>query len=177
MHNKPFCLISRVFALLCISFLLAACTSGKTTVLKPLDTPRSYSTLTLREGEFTGGEVSVENRGKLRQALASRLYGLEKFTEGSDLTLTYRVIQYDKGSRSARYWSSGFGGAGTLTIEVTYTDKAGGELSRGNFEGKVSSGAFGGDFSGAIDAVASQIAAYTHKNFRVKPAINPSAQP
>ena len=46
-----------------------------------------------------------------------------------------------------------------------YTDRASRPLAKVHFEGKVSGGAFGGDFDTAIDAVAGEVAKYTKANF------------
>ncbi len=156
-----------------VSVAVGGCTSGKATVLTAPTPGLRPSSITLREGTFTVPDVSEENRGKLRAAIASRLYKGGAYTEGPELVITYAVIQYDKGSRSARYWSSGLGGSGSLTLEGLYSDAVGRTLAKVHFEGKISGGAFGGDFSGAIDAVAGQVAAYTRANFA--PASQPGA--
>jgi hypothetical protein len=165
MEVRGSCLWLGLLMLSAAAMMAAGCTSGTTTALVEPAERRVCSTVTLREGTFEGGEVSEESKGKIRTALMTRLYKAGAFREGPELTLTYRVTQYDAGSRSARYWSSGISGAGTLTMEVEYTDQAGRSLAKSVFTGKVSSGGFGGDFSGAIDAIANQIAAYTLTNF------------
>lgn len=157
---------SMLFLTLSLAALVSACASAsKPVVLSAPEARQRLDSLTLREGEFEVSTVSEENRAKLRRALQSRLYKAGLFTEGPDLVLTYAVTEYDKGSRAARYWSSGTGGTGYITLDVNYSDATGRQLGRVRFPGKITGGVYGGDFSTAIGAVAEAVAGYTREHF------------
>lgn len=164
--------------------VLGACESGKKTA-DPADTapkvaaktevisstPRgtgktSYASLTIKEGTHTAEDMPEDVRMKISRRLEKRLHESGAFATGDDLTLTYSVLDMNKGSRTARYWSSGFGGKGKLHIKGVYTDKAGVQVADCVFEGEVKGGWYGGDFDNALDSVANQMTKFTVNKFK-----------
>jgi Domain of unknown function (DUF4410) len=157
------------FVVLLLAATISACASGATTVLAPptVAAPKAYSTLKIESGTDTV-TLPPEARAHFEKRLNEYLLTGKpptKFAAGSDLTLRYRFIQFDEGSRALRY-IVGFGaGKGKMTAEIVYLDAQGKEVAKINVEGEISMGFFGGDFDMAISQAARQVADYTIKTF------------
>jgi hypothetical protein len=154
---------------LTLAIAISACASGATTVLTPPPAlmQATYNTLKIESGTDTVS-IPADARAHFEKRLNEYLLTATpptKFKSGNDLTLRYRFIQFDEGSRALRY-IVGFGaGRGKMTAEVTFVDGQGKEVARINVEGEISAGFFGGDFDMAISQAARQVADYTVKNF------------
>lgn len=149
-----------------LAITLSACASGSVTVLEPSTTPAgTLKTLRIESGTDTV-TIPADARAHFEKRLNEYLLAPKsKFTAGNDLTLRYRFIQFDEGSRALRY-IVGFGaGKGKMTAEIVFLDKDQKQLAKVNVEGEISMGFFGGDFDQAISLAARQVADYTLKNF------------
>lgn len=162
--------ISKFFeaaAALAAAIALTACASGTTTVLAPPQpaAQTTYSTLRLESGADTV-TIPADARAHFEKRLNEYLFAANSgFTPGDGLTLRYRFIQFDEGSRALRYLL-GFGaGKGKMTAEVVFLDKEQKELAKINVEGEINMGFFGGDFDEAISRAARQVADYAIKTF------------
>ena len=136
-------------------------------VLKPPEMKLRAVSVNLSEAKSTvsvPAEIKLEFEEKLKEVL----FGEGGFQEGQDLNIKYRFIQFTPGNQFTRWFWGGIGnaGEGSLTIEVKYFDVADKELSVIQTEGKIGSGAFGGDLSFAIQKAAEEIANYTKVNFK-----------
>lgn len=146
-------------------FLVAAgCATATTTVLEPPSSTLKTSTISINHGDDTV-PVEDEYAAYFRGKLGEELYGEGGFTEGDGLTLTYRFIQLDQGSRAERYLLGPIAGKGTMTIEIRFLDPNGTELSKIHTGGEVSGGFFGGSFKSALDKAAKEAAEYAINNF------------
>lgn len=89
-------------------------------------------------------------------------------TQGKDLIIDYRFLQFDEGNRVVRYLAGGFGnaGEGDMTIEVTFRDKNKKELNKIHVGGKITAGFFGGSFNHAVEQAAQQVIKYVTINFK-----------
>lgn len=147
-------------------FLAAAagCASATTTVLEPTETVLKSSTVDIMHGEDTV-PVEEEYGAYFRTKLGEALYTEGAFTEGDGITLRYRFIQLDRGSRAARYMLGPIAGKGTMTIEIVYFDPEGNELSKIHTGGEVSGGFFGGSYKSALKKAANEAAEYAINNF------------
>ena len=158
---------SKAIAVVLLAFAVTACASGATTVLvPPTSSPgASYKTLKIESGTDTV-EIPADARAHFEKRLNEYLLdGKTKFSPGNDLTLRYRFIQFDEGSRALRY-IIGFGaGKGKMTAEIVFVDSQGTVVAKINVEGEISMGFFGGDFDMAISQAARQVADYTLKSF------------
>ena len=144
--------------------VVSACATGTTTVIEPTKQQLTVESLRFVAAKNTVNvppEITAHFATRLREYLISDgIYGA-----GNDLTLRYRFIQVDEGSRALRY-IIGFGaGKGQLTVEVVYLDASGNEVSKINVGGEISVGFFGGDFDEAISNAAREAAEYTIANF------------
>ncbi len=148
--------------------LLAGCGSGRLTVMDPLDAGDFVSGVRVQQAKGTvpaEPEMTQEFETLLKEKLEEK--GIK---EGKSLTLSYRFIQINEGSRAARWFFGGIGnaGEGTLTVEVTYLNQNGKAIAKITSEGKISSGFGGGSFSNALEHAANEIAAYTAKALNIK---------
>jgi len=156
----------RLLVVLAAAVLLSACASGAITVLSPAQTaPGMFQTLTIESGTDTVA-IPADARAHFEKRLNEYLlWEKSPFKPGDALTLRYRFIQFDEGSRALRY-VVGFGaGKGKMTAEVTYLDKDKNEIAKITVEGEISMGFFGGDFDQAISIAAKKVADYTLKTF------------
>ena len=148
---------------------LAACGSSRTMVMEAPSTDNTYQGLRVVEGDSLV-QVPTEARSEIKEYLNEEIYSEQKLPAGDDLTLTYRVIQFDAGNQFTRWFLGGIGnaGEGSLMLHVTFTDNSG--IKRGEIqaEAKIGSGFFGGDFSSALARVAEEVTEYTVANFRFR---------
>jgi hypothetical protein len=143
---------------------VAGCASATTTVLEPPSVTVKASTIAITHGDDTV-PVEEEYGAYFRTKLGEELYVEGGFAEGEGLTLRYRFIQLDQGSRAERYLLGPIAGKGTMTIEIVFFDNAGTELSKIHTGGEVSGGFFGGSFKSALDKAAKEAAEYAINNF------------
>lgn len=146
---------------------LSACATATTTVLAPASTgqAQAFSTAQIQSDSDTV-TVPTEARAHFEKRLNEYLFAQgSHFKQGDDLTVRYRFIQFDEGSRALRY-VVGFGaGKGTMTVEVVFLDKQQKELAKIQVGGELSMGFFGGDFDEAISRAAKEAADYALKSF------------
>lgn len=147
--------------------LLAGCGAGRTLVVKPPEMKLRAASVTAAEADSTV-DVPADIKGEFQEKLTQLLYEEGAFQKGTDLEIKYRFIQFDPGNQFTRWFWGGIGnaGEGSLTVEAKYFDVAGHELSTIQAEGRIGSGAFGGDFSFAVGKAAEKIAEYTKVHFK-----------
>lgn len=157
----------KLAAVCAIAAALSACATATTTVLAPASTAQAHTFSTIQI-QSNGDTVTVppEARAHFEKRLNEYLFAQNsRFKQGDDLTIRYRFIQFDEGSRALRY-IVGFGaGKGTMTVEVTFLDKQQKELAKINVGGELNMGFFGGDFDEAISRAAREAADYAQKSF------------
>lgn len=150
---------------LTMALFLSGCGSSRMMVLEPVALKNKPSQVRVIKGNDTVA-VSRQAQDCFRKALKRALYekgNLKEGRQGSDLTLEYRFLQFDEGSRMKRYLTGGLGncGEGSLTIQVIYKDKAGKQIGKIHTDGKIGSGFFGGSSDGPIIKAAEEVAHYT----------------
>jgi len=144
---------------------VTACASATTTVLEPSERSIKSASMAIVHGEDTVA-VEDEYRAYFQTKLGEELYTEGAFINGEEMTLRYRFIQLDQGSRTKRYVLGPIAGKGTMTIEIIYLDSAGVEVAKIHTGGEVSGGFFGGSFKSALDKAAAEAATYAISNFR-----------
>ena len=153
---------------LVIVLAIAACASGTTKVLAPAALNQTFANAKIERAEDSV-PVDAPVGERYETTLSELLYAEGLFVEGDGLTIRYRFIQYNKGSRAARY-IVGFGaGKGSMTIETVFLDRDGNELARIENGGEISMGFFGGSFNEAVDKAAKETAEYAQLNFSAVP--------
>lgn len=145
-------------------FVLTSCGTGRTMVSDPVIVPSSARLrgITIERGEDTI-PVSYKAKSVFENRLSRKLFADGNLRRGSGIYLQYRFIQFDEGSRFARYMFGGIGNMGesSLMIEVSYLDENGRNLGRIQTEGRISSGIFGGSSDEAVERAADEVANYT----------------
>ncbi len=155
-------LINIIFA----SAMLAVvgCASATTKVLAPAASASKSASMKIEHGEDTV-KVEEEYQAFFRERLAENLFGEGGFTEADGMTLRYRFIQVNDGSRFQRYMLGPIAGKGTMAIEIVYLDSAGAEISRVETGGEISGGVFGGSFKSALKKAAKETSEYARSNY------------
>lgn len=143
---------------------IAGCASATTTVLEPTSVSVKSSTIAVAHGDDTV-PIDPEYSAYFRTKLGEELYTEGGFVEGGGVTLRYRFLQLDEGSRAARYMLGPIAGKGSMTIEILFLDPEGVELSKIHTGGEISGGLFGGSFKSALDKAAKEAAEYAIHNF------------
>jgi hypothetical protein len=136
-------------------------------IIKPPEASYKAASASFSEGK-SPVKVPDEVKQVFEEKLGTFLYGDGGFQKGSDLKIEYRFIQFNPGSRFARYMLGGIGntGEGSITVEAKYFDNTGKEVCSVHCEGKIGSGVFGGDFDNAIEKAAKEITDYTKQTFK-----------
>jgi hypothetical protein len=135
------------------AFLLQGCGAGKLTVLDPINDSEKAQSLRIKEGKHTLA-VPKESIETFEKKFKEKLYKDTSLTEGDDIQIVYRFIQYNEGSRFARYFLGGIGnaGEGSLTIELVFIKRDGTQIGKIQTEGKIGSGFAGGSMDSAVDS-------------------------
>lgn len=159
--------VVKILVVFAIGAALSACATATTTVLAPASGGQAHAFSTVQIQSY-GDTVTVpgDARAHFEKRLNEYLFAANShFKQGDDLTVRYRFIQFDEGSRALRY-IVGFGaGKGTMTVEVVFLDKQQKELAKINVGGELNMGFFGGDFDEAISRAAREAADYALKSF------------
>lgn len=161
--------LRRTAVLLTIIFaavLLAGCGSRRTSVLANAETSQRFAAATIQEDAGgTGLIVEAEHTEAFRRRLEEALLGDKGFSRGQGLSVSYRFVEGDPGSRGSRFWI-GFGlGEGTIAVEATFRDAAGRELRRTKHVGTVTGGGFGGSYANAFERAATELAEHARSHF------------
>jgi hypothetical protein len=156
-----------IYLLLVGIFLLSGCGAGRTLVLDSSTKKSNASTVNIVQGKSTI-DIPDDKINEFHSKLSQLIYDENNFETGSDLTITYRFLQYNEGNQFTRWFWGGIGnaGEGTLTVEAVFSDLSGDKIARIQSEGKISSGFFGGDFSLAVQKAAEEIATFTVITFK-----------
>lgn len=156
----------RVIALALIALILAACGSGKLTVEQPL---RSYSRphsvlLEYKPADQVPKAVSDYLQSKMDEAFFKES---PPFGRGYDITVRYRFVAFEPGSRLGRAVLGPLGvGAAQMVIEAEFVDQEGKVLSRVRSRGETRAGFFGGSFYSAVDRAVEDIRRYAVVQFK-----------
>lgn len=159
--------MKKYLLILPIAMALSGCMgSGKTTVLDAPTERLAAHTFKLAEGKSTVG-ADLDIKRQFEQEVKNGLKE-SNMTEGGDLIIEYRFIQFDEGSRFVRYLVGGMGnaGEGEMTVEVLFKNQNNKELGRIHVGGKITAGVFGGSFDHAIEQAAGQVVKYAITNFK-----------
>jgi len=164
-----------------MSLAMGGCTPSRTFVLLQPSRVTVPRTLALRHDPATA-TVDPKDTERFEKKLAGKLKSVGGFEMGdpAELVIEYRFVLYDTGSEAARVTSGVAGvvgspfygiGDGSIGVEVTYATPDGARVGHIVTDGPIS-GAFASSDS-AMDAVATEIAKYTRKNFATAQAGTP----
>jgi len=87
------------------------------------------------------------------------------FRPGNDLTIKYRFVGHNEGSRLGRYLTMGMAGGSKTYIVADFVNSAGEIIGQVRAEGSVGVGIAGGSAKSGIDGAVKKIAAYAQATF------------
>jgi hypothetical protein len=144
---------------------LSACASSALTVEQPIRAQVRGAAVNLTYGESTV-DISPEAVSYLNERMNQEFFtGDTPLRAGNDVTIRYRFVAYEKGSRAARYFGGGLlGGKAKMVIEAEFLSASGERIGLVRSEGEVAGGAFGGSHNSAIDKAVKEIRDYARTN-------------
>lgn len=157
--------VNHCLAAICI-LILQGCGSSRVVVLEPVKPVKNVVGIHLDAGSHTT-KVDREYVDVFESVIREKLYKEYAFKDGRDLTIRYRFIQFDPGSRFTRYMLGGLGnaGEGSMTVEFIFFDEQNQEVGKIHTEGKIGSGFFGGSTDSAVESAAEALLRYIESNF------------
>lgn len=145
---------------------LSACANSSILVERP--NASSYrtdsATVVYDKSNVSVDEANIEYT---RKKMEDAFFGGDKpiFVQGDGITVKYRYLSFDEGSRAARYLLGPIAGGSKIVLEVEFFDKSGTSLALVRGEGTVAGGFFGGSNKTGIDKAVDEIADYAQTEF------------
>jgi len=100
-------------------------------------------------------------------AYLKKYFNGDSNTDEKSLLIKTVLIDYNPGSRAARYWGGLGAGKGIIAVRVTVMDQKSGEIiAQGEAFGTVAGGLFGGSFHSAYEACGKGIARMIIDNYK-----------
>jgi len=128
---------------------------------------RSITAMVERDREMVV-PVDAENLTYTQKQLEEALFAGDAplFKRGDGLTVRYRYVGFNEGSRVGRYLTAGLTGGSKVVLEVDFVGPDGTVLSTVRGEGSVSGGMFGGSNKSGIDKAVDRVAEYAAMHYR-----------
>ena len=146
---------------------LSACASGALTVEQP---NRSAFKTNAAQVVYDDSLVGVENEdvAYTQRKMEEAFFGGKSpiFDRGAGLTVRFRYIGFDEGSRVGRYMTMGLMGGSDIVLETEFVGPDGQVLSRVRGNGNVRGGFLGGSSRSGIDKAVDEIADYAAVQFK-----------
>ena len=146
---------------------LSACASSVLTVEQPYQGNARYQTAML-EFDDSSVPVDADNQEYTARKMGEALFGGESpiFTQGDGLTVRYRYVGLNEGSRVGRYLLPGIAGGSKIVLEADFVAPDGATMATARGEGEVGGGFAGGSNKTGIDKAVEEIADYAARTFR-----------
>jgi len=155
-----------LFALLVAAAPLSACASNHLLVQQPASSRFHAQSVTL---SYQGGGAAATDDAAayLQQKMKEAFFEKDApFSQGNELTVRYRFVGFDRGSRMSRYFLGGLaGGEAEMVIEAEFVAPDGKVLAKVQSQGRVQGGFFGGSSNSAIDGAVKEIHDFAVANF------------
>lgn len=147
---------------------LSACANSALTVETPNRSDYRASTARVERDPEMIVSVDTENLTYTQRQLEDALFSGDAplFQRGEGLTVRYRYVGFDEGSRVGRYLTAGLTGGSQVTLEVDFIGPDGDVLSTVRGEGSVRAGLFGGSNKSGIDKAVKKVAEYAATQYR-----------
>lgn len=146
---------------------VSGCASNHLIVDEAVTAPVHAQTVKL-DYQPTGAAVTEDAAAYLQRKMQEAFFGNDGgFTQGNDLTVRYRFVGFDRGSRLGRYLLGGLaGGEAEMTIQAEFVAPDGAVLGKVQAQSRVHGGFFGGSSNSAIDGAVKEIRDYALAHFR-----------
>ena len=147
---------------------LSACASSVLTVEKPMAQRFTTPTATLVLDQGAGVSIDEDNRTYTEAKMRDAFFGGDSpiFTKGDGMTVRYRYVGFNEGSRAGRYLTMGLAGSSKIVLEADFVAPNGTVISTVRGEGEVRGGMLGGSNKSGIDKAVEEIADYAAANLR-----------
>lgn len=151
---------------LLIAAPISACASNHILVEQPAVTAFHTQSVAL-DYEAGGAGVTDDAAAYLQRKMQEAFFsGDTPFARGNGLTIRYRFIGFDRGSRMGRYFLGGLaGGEAQMVIQAEFVAPDGKVLAKIQSQSRVNGGFFGGSSNSAIDGAVKEIRDYAVANF------------
>lgn len=148
--------------------MLSACASSSLTVETPAVAGFRTDTANVERDPQMAASVDAENLAYTQRQLEEAFFGGKDplFDRGSGMTVRYRYVGFDEGSRVGRYLTGGLMGASKVVLETEFIAPDGSVLGTVRGEGEVRAGFAGGSNKSGIDKAVKRVAEYAAANFR-----------
>ena len=158
---------AKIMFALALSVSVSACASSALMVDQAPTAEYRAQTAKL---EYQPSTVGVEDNTQtyLQSAMRNALVDGPNavFSSGDELTVRYRFVGHDEGSRVGRWLTAGLAGGSKTYIEAEFIDRSGVTVGRVRSEGAVGMGVFGGSAKSGIDGAVKKIAQYATSTFK-----------
>lgn len=146
---------------------LSACASSVLTVEQPYAGQARYQQAQLVYDD-SSVSVDADNLEYTREHMKEAFFGGESpiFTEGDGMTVRWRYVGFNEGSRVGRYLMPGIAGGSKIVLEADFVDANGAVMSTVRGEASVGGGFAGGSNKTGIDKAVKEIAEYASAKFR-----------
>ena len=144
----------------------SACANSSLLVEEPNSSSYRTSTANI-EYDKSSVAVDADNVAYTQQKMEEAFFGGDQplFDKGQGLSVKYRYVAFDEGSRAARYLLGPIAGGSKIVLEVDFVNPDGTVLSTVRGEGTVAGGFFGGSNKTGIDKAIDEIADYAAAEF------------
>lgn len=146
---------------------LSGCASSMLSVEKPYAGTQRFDTASVVYDE-SSVPVDADNLEYTKNKMEAAFYEGESpiFTKGDGLTVKWRYVGFNEGSRLGRYMLPGIAGGSKILLEADFVDADGTVLSTVRGEAEVGGGFAGGSNKTGIDKAVKEIATYAAAKFR-----------
>ncbi|USA40245.1 hypothetical protein NCF86_03565 [Pelagerythrobacter marinus] len=160
--------MKRIIVPIASALLLSACANSALTVETPDRSNYRSATAQVERDREMVVPVDAENLTYTQKKLEEELFGGDTplFEQGDGLTVRYRYVGFNEGSRVGRYLTAGLTGGSKVVLEVDFVGPDGTVLSTVRGEGSVSGGMFGGSNKSGIDKAVKRVAEYAAMHYR-----------
>lgn len=146
---------------------LSACTSSMLTVEQPYAGGQQFTAASVAQARSSVA-IDPDDLTYTHRALEDALVSGQSpvFAPGQQLTIRWRYVGFDEGSRIGRWLAPGVAGGSKIVLEADFMDQAGQVLSTVRSQAEVGAGLIGGTGKSGIDKAVEEIADYAAANFR-----------
>ncbi|WP_305096485.1 hypothetical protein [Croceibacterium aestuarii] len=147
---------------------LSACANSALTVEQPAASGFRTESVRIERDPQMAVSVDPENLAYTQSELEKAFFGGDDplFDRGSGMTVRYRYVGFNEGSRLGRYLTAGLAGGSKVVLETEFIAPDGRVLGTVRGEGEVRAGFAGGSNKTGIDKAIKRIAEYAAVNFR-----------
>jgi len=152
------------------ALLLGGCGSARTSMVTPDPAPQPVASLAIQKDPSTIGlQVDTALLHTFEETLRAELINRKGFRQGADLTLRYRAVSGNPGSRSGRFWLGLSVGEGDVVMRIDLAKADGTVVMTMDVTGTVTGGWLGGSYAIAFEQAAEETARVVKQTYALHP--------